>query len=167
MPIGLPRLRKKRPEAHASDTKRGSAGYSLIELLIVLAIIGLIVGIAGPRVISYLETAKVKTAHFQIKSLGETLEAFYADVGRFPTTAEGLDALVHNPGSISAWTHGYLKGEKVPLDPWGNPYQYRSPGEHGAFDLYSFGRDGRAGGTGLDADITNWDDTATASTAQK
>jgi general secretion pathway protein G len=134
-----------------------SAGYTLIELLIVLAIIGLIVGLVGPRLLGYLETSKVKSAHLQIDNFGKALDLFFLDAGRYPTTAEGLDALVQKPSAVSNWAGPYLKSDKAPTDPWGNRYNYRSPGEHGRYDLYSYGADGRDGGTGNDADITSWD----------
>ncbi len=100
----------------------------------------------------------------QIDNFSKALDLYYLDAGRYPNTAEGLDGLVHKPAATANWAGPYLKGEKVPADPWGGKYNYRSPGEHGKYDLYSFGADGREGGAGNDADITSWDSApATAS----
>jgi general secretion pathway protein G len=161
---GLAACLKVRPRA---SQEGGAAGFSLIELLIVLAIIGLIVGLAGPRVLGYLETSKAKSARIQIDNFGKALDLFYLDAGRYPTTAEGLEALVDKPAASANWAGPYLKVQKVPADPWGARYSYRAPGEHGRYDLYSYGADGREGGTGGDADITNWDGVASAALNQR
>ena len=132
------------------------SGFTLIEMLVVLVIIGLIMGLVGPRVLNYLSDARVKTARLQIASLSNSLELFYLDVGRFPTTQEGLAALVQRPPGMDVWSGPYLKGRAVPADPWRNQYVYVAPGSHGSYDLMSYGSDGREGGEGSAADITNW-----------
>jgi general secretion pathway protein G len=135
---------------------RGQGGFTLIEILVVIAIIALIVSLVGPRVLNYLGESKVKAAKIQIQSFGSALDLFNLDAGRYPTTAEGLTALVQSPGTIPAWNGPYLKGGVVPNDPWGKPYLYRSPGEHGSYDIVSYGSDGQEGGTGTAADIVSW-----------
>jgi general secretion pathway protein G len=136
--------------------RRSERGYTLIEILVVISIIGLIMALVGPRVLNYLTESKVKTAKIQIQSFASALDLFYLDAGRYPTSAEGLTVLVQSSGGLTAWNGPYLKGGVVPNDPWGKPYVYRSPGEHGAYDVVSFGSDGQEGGTGTAADITNW-----------
>jgi general secretion pathway protein G len=135
---------------------RGERGFTLVELLVVITIIALIMGIVGPRVLNYLTESKVKTARIQIQSFASALDLFYLDAGRYPTSAEGLAVLVRPTAGITAWNGPYLKGGIVPTDPWGKPYAYRSPGEHGAYDVVSLGSDGQEGGTGTAADITSW-----------
>ena len=135
---------------------RGEGGFTLIEILVVIAIIALIISIVGPRVLNYLAESKVKAARIQIQSFGSALDLFNLDTGRYPTTGEGLTALVQFPGTIPAWNGPYLKGSVVPNDPWGKPYVYRSPGEHGPYDIMSYGSDGQEGGTGTAADIVSW-----------
>ena len=121
------------------------AGFTLVEMLVVLAIIGLIVGLVGPRVLNYLSDSKVRAARIQIDSFSSALDLYFLDNGRYPSTAEGMGALVQRPASASAWNGPYLKGGLMPKDPWGNAYLYRSPGQHGQYDLYSLGPDGREG----------------------
>ena len=136
--------------------RRSERGYTLVEILVVITIIGLIMALVGPRVLNYLTESKVKTARIQIQSFASALDLFYLDAGRYPSSAEGLAVLVRPTTGITAWNGPYLKGGVVPTDPWGKPYVYRSPGEHGAYDVVSFGSDGQEGGTGTAADITSW-----------
>jgi general secretion pathway protein G len=124
-------------------------------MLVVLTIIGLILGLVGPRVLNYLSESRSKTAKIQIESLGSALDLFYIDTGRYPTTSENLDALVKRPAAVEIWNGPYLKGGRVPLDPWGNPYHYRSPAEKSPYEIVSLGADGREGGSGTAADISN------------
>ena len=131
-------------------------GFTLIELLVVLTIIGLIVGLVGPRVLGYLAESRAKTAKLQVESFSASLDLFYLDTGRYPTTSEGLNALAERPADAAVWNGPYLKGGRVPLDPWGNPYQYRSPVDHTPpYEILSFGSDGREGGTGNAGDISS------------
>jgi general secretion pathway protein G len=133
-----------------------AGGYTLIELLVVLTIISLIMGLIGPRVLGYLSDARTKTARLQIESLSSALDLFYLDAGRYPTSSEGLDALAQRPSDVAVWNGPYVKGGRVPVDPWGHAYQYRSPVDHTPpYEIVSFGSDGREGGTGNSADISN------------
>jgi general secretion pathway protein G len=134
------------------------SGFTLVEMLVVITIIGLIMGLVGPRVLNYLSESKVKSARIQIQSFASALDLFYLDAGRYPSSAEGLAALVRPTGGVAAWNGPYLKGSSVPNDPWGRPYLYRSPGEHGAYDVISYGADGQEGGTGTAADIVSWNE---------
>ena len=123
------------------------AGFTLIEMLVVLAIVGLLVGLVAPRVFNQLAEAKVRTAHIQIESFKNALDLFYLDAGRYPTTSEGLSALIVRPSNVAGWGGPYIKGTAVPRDPWNNPYAYRSPGENGrTFDIVSSGPSGKADG---------------------
>jgi general secretion pathway protein G len=130
-------------------------GFTLLELLVVMVIIGLLAAYVGPKYFSQVGKSEVKTARAQIVGLEKALEQYRLDVGGFPTTEQGLAALITRPADAARWDGAYLS-KGLPLDPWGHPYQYKQPGEHGEFDLISLGRDGRAGGEGLDADIGNW-----------
>ncbi len=131
-----------------------SAGFTLIELLVVLAILTMLAGLVGPRVLSLLGGAKSKTAAVQIADIEKSLELFKLDVGRYPTTAEGLDALVNRPGTANGWNGPYLKGG-VPNDPWGKPYVFTSPTANGGIEIMALGADGLPGGEGENADIRN------------
>jgi general secretion pathway protein G len=130
-------------------------GFTLVEMLVVITIIGLIMGLIGPRVLNYLSESKVKAAKIQIQSFSSALDLFYLDTGRYPSSAEGLSALVRQTGGLTAWNGPYLKGGAVPADPWGKPYVYRSPGERATYDIVSYGADGQEGGTGAAADISS------------
>ena len=139
-----------------SYRKEGLRGFTLVEILVVITIIGLIMALVGPRVLNYLSESKVKAAKIQIQSFSSALDLFYLDTGRYPSSAEGLGVLVQPSGGVPAWNGPYLKGGNVPLDPWGKAYVYRSPGEHGIYDVVSLGSDGQEGGSGTAADITSW-----------
>ena len=130
-------------------------GFTLMELLVVLAILGLLMGLVGPRVLNQLSGAKTDTAALQIKDLEQSLEMYKLDVGRFPTTDQGLDALVRAPAGVVGWNGPYLKSG-LPLDPWKFDYHYKYPGEHAELDIFSYGQDGSPGGEGEDADVGNW-----------
>lgn len=133
---------------------RRSGGFTLIELLVVLAILTLLAGLVGPRVLGQLGGAKSKTAAVQIADLEKSLELFKLDVGRFPTTEEGLQALVTKPATASGWNGPYLKGG-LPNDPWGKPYKYMSPVASGGIEILTLGADGAPGGEGENADVRN------------
>ena len=128
----------------------------MVELLVVMIIIGLLAALVGPRFIRQEEKAKVKAAKAQIELLSTALDTFRLDVGRYPTSQEGLEALRTQPGGVERWDGPYLKKD-VPLDPWGKAYLYKSPGDHGPFDILSYGADGTAGGDGDNRDITSWE----------
>jgi general secretion pathway protein G len=133
---------------------RNPGGFTLLELLVVVAIIGLLVGYVGPRYFSQIGKSEVNTAKAQIDALEKALDQYRLDTGRYPPTEFGLNALVQRPASESKWNGPYLK-KAVPLDPWGKPYFYKSPGERGDFDIVSYGKDGQPGGADENADITN------------
>jgi general secretion pathway protein G len=136
--------------------KRSEKGFTLIELLVVIIILGLLSALVAPKFFGKVDKAKQKTAKTQIELFGSALDEFRLDVGRYPTTEEGLNALREKPGNVTNWEGPYLP-KAIPLDPWGFPYQYKSPGEHGAYDLFSYGADGAIGGEGNDKDIVNWE----------
>ena len=135
--------------------RNGEAGFTLVEILVVITIIGLIMAIVGPRVLNYLGESKVKAARIQIESLGSALDLYYLDMGRYPNSNDGLAALVQRPGNAEEWNGPYLKGGVVPNDPWGHAYVYRSPVEHAPYEIVSYGSDGQEGGAGTAADITS------------
>jgi general secretion pathway protein G len=137
--------------------RRRGAGFSLIELLVVLVILGLLAGLVGPRVMKYLGGAKTDSARLQIEDLGASLDLYRLEVGSYPSTDQGLEALVSEPDGARGWNGPYLKKNFVPKDPWGNDYEYRFPGENGEYDLFTYGADGTPGGEGEAADVVSWE----------
>lgn len=138
-----------------NHTKNKARGFTLLELLVVIVIIGLLAGYVGPKYFSQIGKSEVKVARAQIDAFEKALDQYRIDTGHYPSTAQGLGALVTKPANEPKWDGPYLK-KALPPDPWDSPYQYRQPGEHGEYDLYSFGKDGKLGGEGENADITNW-----------
>lgn len=133
-----------------------SRGFTLLELLVVLMILAIIGLIAVPLIFNQLTKAQTQAAQIQVDQLGTILDLYRLDVGRYPTEAEGLDALIDAPPGVDRWSGPYMKQKESLIDPWGNPYLYRAPGEHGLYDLYSLGADGAEGGEDENADITSW-----------
>lgn len=131
-------------------------GFTLLELLVVMVIIGLLAAYVGPRFFSQIGKSEVKAARAQIDGLEKALDQYRIDVGHYPSTEEGLAALMVRPSGEKKWSGPYLK-KALPNDPWGHPYSYRSPGEHGDVDLLSYGKDGQSGGSGEAEDINNWE----------
>lgn len=134
----------------------GIRGMTLIEILVVLTLIGIVMGIVGGNYLGQGEKAKAKAARIEIEQIGQTLDLFRLEVGRYPTTQEGLQALITAPTGVTNWNGPYWKKSTLPKDPWTNEYKYASPGQHGAYDLWSYGADGKEGGEGTDKDITSW-----------
>lgn len=130
-------------------------GFTLLELLVVMVIIGLLASFVGPKYFSQVGKSEVKTAKAQMVALESALDTYRIDVGHYPTTAQGLLALMQSPANEANWQGPYLK-KSLPADPWGNPYIYKYPGEHNEVDIVSLGSDGRAGGKEIAADIGNW-----------
>jgi len=139
-----------------SKSARAQRGFTLLELLVVLVILGMLAALAGPRVMKYIASSKTDTAKLQIEELSAALDMYKLEVGRHPNTQEGLQALVEAPGGATNWNGPYLKKKTVPKDSWGVEYRYASPGQNGAFDISSLGADGREGGEGEDRDVVSW-----------
>jgi general secretion pathway protein G len=136
--------------------KNSEHGFTLLELLVVLAILGLLAAIVGPQVIRYLGSSKTQTASIQVKNIAASLQLFRLDAGRLPTNEEGLKSLVQAPPSAPLWNGPYLPDQAAITDPWGRPYLMRIPGQHGEIDVFSLGSDGAPGGTGEAKDVGNW-----------
>jgi general secretion pathway protein G len=142
--------------APASRRREHERGFTLVELLVVLAILGLLIGLVAPQVLKYLGRARSDAAHLDIENLSSALDLYKLDERHYPTQQEGLAALIERPAGSEGWNGPYLKQKKLPTDPWGHPYIYRMPGEHGEYDLYTLGADNTPGGTGENQDVTNW-----------
>lgn len=147
---------KRRDDPTAAGANREPSGVTLVELLVVLAIIGLLAVVAVPQVTRVLSKAKSDTAAVSLQAISSALDMYRLDVGRFPTEDEGLAALVARPGDSPKWFGPYIKKRDLLVDPWGNDYRYRFPGRHGAYDLFSLGADNAEGGDGEDRDLVNW-----------
>jgi len=136
---------------------RRQRGMTLIEILVVLVLIGIVMGVVAGNFIGRGEEAKRKAAKIEIEQIGQTLDLYKLETGRYPTTQEGLQALISAPAGVNNWNGPYWKKSTVPKDPWGNEYKYASPGQHGAYDIYSYGADGKEGGDGANKDINSWE----------
>jgi general secretion pathway protein G len=137
------------------ETKRPN-GFTLVELLVVLVILGLLAGLIGPKVLGYLGGSRTKTAKLQIEQLSSALDLYKLDNGAYPDSTQGLTALIQAPAGVAGWHGPYLAKAVLPNDPWGHPYNYRMPGQHGEFDLWSYGSDNQEGGEGEAQDVTSW-----------
>jgi len=144
------------PPAIRGGARHRQAGFTLIELLVVIVIIGLLAALVGPKLFGRVGKGKQAAAQAQIELFGAALDNFRLDVGRYPTTEEGLKALLVKSGGLESWDGPYLKKQEIPSDPWGHSYLYTSPGEHGEYDLLSYGADGITGGDGENQDVMSW-----------
>ncbi len=139
-----------------SNRSSFQTGFTLIELMVVMIILGLLAALVVPNMLRKVGPAKQKAAYAQIELFGTALDTFYLDVGYYPTASEGLQALITMPSGVEGWDGPYLKKSEIPLDPWGHSYHYESPGNHGDYDLYSYGKNDAEGGEGENQDIVSW-----------
>lgn len=149
-------VRVRPASARARRSRRGEAGFTLVELLVMMTILVLLASLIAPRVIGYIGSSKTKTAKVQIESFAAALQLYRIDNGRYPSTSEGLRALVERPAGAASWNGPYLTKPSLPNDPWGRPFNYRAPGQFGEFDIFSLGADNQQGGNGENADVTSW-----------
>ena len=154
-PLMKKTIQKFTPPPNVLRGVRRIKAFTLLELLVVMVIIGLLAGYVGPKYFGQIGKSEVKVAKAQIDSLEKALDQYRIDTGHYPSTEPGLAALMNKPPNEPKWDGPYLK-KNLPVDPWGRAYDYKFPGEHGEFDLLSYGKDGQPGGTGEGADITNW-----------
>jgi general secretion pathway protein G len=147
-------MRRHNASLQRRRRSHSESGFTLVEILVVIAIIGLIMALVGPRVLNYLSQSKTKAARIQLESFASALDLYYLDLGRYPNNNEGLVALVQS-ANATGWNGPYLRGTAVPNDPWGHPYVYRTPGDHAPYTIISFGSDGQEGGNGSAADIVS------------
>ena len=146
-----------RAPGRALRASASARGMTLIEILVVLVLIGIVMGIVGGNYIGQGEKAKARAAKIEIEQIGQTLDLFKLELGRYPTSQEGLQALITAPAGMTNWNGPYWKKSTVPKDPWGNEYTYAAPGQHGPYDILSYGADGKEGGDGGNKDVTSWD----------
>lgn len=137
--------------------RRRMAGFTLLEILVVLVILGLMASLVGPQLFKQLGGSKTRAAQLQIQELGAALDLYRLELGGYPSSEQGLDALISKPRNAENWNGPYLKKNVIRLDPWGIPYQYRAPGQFGDFDLWSLGADKREGGDGENSDVRSWE----------
>ena len=145
-----------RPFRNRRLDRRGR-GFTLLEILVVLVILGLMASLVGPQVFKQLSGSKTKAAHLQIQELRAALDLYRLELGSYPSSEQGLDALITKPRNVNNWNGPYLKKNVIRKDPWGFDYQYRSPGQNGDFDLWSLGADNREGGDGENRDVRSWE----------
>ena len=166
--ISVSRSRIDAPErwrAAGSRPSHAASGFTLIELLVVVVIIGLLAGLVAPRYFGQIGKSNVSVTKAQVENFGKALDQYRIDTGSYPTTGQGLQALVTKPDGVDKWQGPYL-AKQVPADPWGRAYRYKSPGDHGDYDLSSYGADGQPGGSGENADIMSWDSGSSAGAAK-
>lgn len=137
--------------------RRRPTGFTLLEILVVLVILGLMASLVGPQLFKQLGGSKTRAAQLQIQELSAALDLYRLELGGYPSTEQGLEALISKPRNVETWNGPYLKKNVIRMDPWGNPYQYRSPGQNGEFDLWSLGADKREGGDGENRDVRSWE----------